>query len=307
MCPEQTCLKDLSVKFMTKHLMNPDLYEKFIKFSDRIEIHRNPNLKFCPTTDCEGFLRKGPASSKNVTCDQCKKEICFACLSPAHEGESCESKMDKDYLEWATPNAENVGQCKNCFVKIEKEGGCPHMICQVCHHEWCWVCKEDFPVHLQHCPNYQMYLDLLEFQGLNHNEWRHSTRWFFESGVKPRGFFFWLLTSLLLLLLAMPIAIAVNVLITPCLMLMVITARCPNSSTVLRRCYMIPILILILLILYSLCPIVFLIVTCPQIFIYIALKCTELKNLCKNRCRSYRSLSARPILRRYFDRIGIRL
>lgn len=48
-------------------------------------------------------------------------------------------------------------------MRIEKDGGCPNMICQVCKHEWCWECKEDFPVHLNTCSNYHLFLEILEF------------------------------------------------------------------------------------------------------------------------------------------------
>lgn len=34
--------------------------------------------------------------------------------------------------------------CPRCGVHISKSGGCPHMSCMSCHHQFCWVCFEDW-------------------------------------------------------------------------------------------------------------------------------------------------------------------
>lgn len=112
--------------------MSSDIYSKYLKFTRRLQIYKDPSLKGCPTVDCEGYLKK-PMPSENycppAICNECKKAYCFKCLNLWHPSETCEEKIDKGYEEWAKPNSENVGTCKNCGIKIEKEGGCPHMIC----------------------------------------------------------------------------------------------------------------------------------------------------------------------------------
>ena len=86
--------------------MDKELYIKYIKFTSRQEIHRNPKIKGCPTPDCEGILDKPEFPFIEViTCQTCEKEYCFKCLHPPHTGETCEEKIDADYEEWATPNA----------------------------------------------------------------------------------------------------------------------------------------------------------------------------------------------------------
>jgi len=35
-------------------------------------------------------------------------------------------------------------QCPNCGIGIQKNGGCPHMNCQKCKHEFCWNCMGSF-------------------------------------------------------------------------------------------------------------------------------------------------------------------
>jgi IBR domain, a half RING-finger domain len=45
--------------------MSKETYNKYLKFEKRSEINRNPGLKWCPTTDCEGYLVK-PISAENL-------------------------------------------------------------------------------------------------------------------------------------------------------------------------------------------------------------------------------------------------
>lgn len=37
----------------------------------------------------------------------------------------------------------NYKNCPKCGVIIEKVGGCTHMTCRKCKHEFCWVCLQD--------------------------------------------------------------------------------------------------------------------------------------------------------------------
>lgn len=87
---------------MTNHLMSANIYEKYIRFNGRKEVNRNPDLKWCPTPDCEGYLKKPLLSDKlEVTCQVCKKVTCFGCLQTPHEGTTCEDLMEKEYATWA--------------------------------------------------------------------------------------------------------------------------------------------------------------------------------------------------------------
>jgi len=38
-------------------------------------------------------------------------------------------------------------QCPRCKIGIKKAGGCDHMTCKKCGHEFCWVCKQDYHSH----------------------------------------------------------------------------------------------------------------------------------------------------------------
>ena len=38
-------------------------------------------------------------------------------------------------------------QCPKCNICIEKNGGCNHMQCSKCKHDFCWMCLGDWKTH----------------------------------------------------------------------------------------------------------------------------------------------------------------
>lgn len=176
------------------------------------------------------------------------------------------------------------------------------MICQICRHEWCWICKEDFPVHTPDCQNYPFYLEILEFQGLNPHD-LDKTGWYNLEAF--RGPCFWIFSSLFLIILALPFIIAFNVILTPCYMMIIITNKCKLDKARFRKCWCALITVFASIFLYALAPIVFFVITIPQIFIFARKKALELKMLCKNRCKRYRNHGVSPIMNRYLERIGL--
>ena len=41
----------------------------------------------------------------------------------------------------------NTRPCPQCQIPIEKADGCNHMVCHSCHHEFCWICRQDWRLH----------------------------------------------------------------------------------------------------------------------------------------------------------------
>ena len=41
----------------------------------------------------------------------------------------------------------NTQECPQCNSTIEKDGGCNHMICKKCNHDFCWVCLGKWEPH----------------------------------------------------------------------------------------------------------------------------------------------------------------
>lgn len=83
----------------------------------------------------------------------CTRTFCFNCGLPFdHLALSCEianrwlqlvakDELDSIYLK------QNSKKCPNCASDTERDGGCNHIRCAVCHHEYCWMCMESWAGH----------------------------------------------------------------------------------------------------------------------------------------------------------------
>lgn len=38
-------------------------------------------------------------------------------------------------------------KCPKCGINVEKNGGCMHMTCVNCKHDFCWMCLQDWKKH----------------------------------------------------------------------------------------------------------------------------------------------------------------
>ena len=92
--------------------------------------------------------------------------MCFKCRGPWHSESSCEASNNPEYL-LALKNP-MLKQCPACFKFIEKFGGCLHMKCTECNHEFCWNCLE---VYLS------SHICLVQNQGQNHVPDHARNRW----------------------------------------------------------------------------------------------------------------------------------
>lgn len=104
----------------------------------RILLHWNSYAKECSIC----FESKGPFNIFHKTCvicNVCKKKLkldsrCFQCRKPLNH---FEMKSIYGYLYTAKP-AEQIKSCPNCGVRIVKDGGCNHIKCTMCSHEFDW-------------------------------------------------------------------------------------------------------------------------------------------------------------------------
>lgn len=53
-------------------------------------------------------------------------------------------QTEYENVKW---QSENTKTCPNCFSMIEKDGGCLHMTCYKCEHEFCWECGDNWEDH----------------------------------------------------------------------------------------------------------------------------------------------------------------
>ncbi|KAL3937714.1 MAG: hypothetical protein SGARI_002012 [Bacillariaceae sp.] len=147
-----------------------DCPEVITELELRAFVEFNPQLRWCPGKGCERIAYFNGATSSNLqkqqrsvsitaACDDCFTAFCFTCGDEAHAPATCHqmnlwkeknSNGDKETANWMTVNTK---PCPNCGKRIEKNGGCMHMTCSKCRHQFCWVCLGTH--HVWSCNSYK--------------------------------------------------------------------------------------------------------------------------------------------------------
>jgi len=83
---------------------------------------------------------------------RCSHRLCFGCGYADHL--PCPCLLVKKWLKKCEDDSEtanwisaNTKECPKCVSTIEKNGGCNHMTCRKCKHEFCWVCMGPWQEH----------------------------------------------------------------------------------------------------------------------------------------------------------------
>jgi ariadne-1 len=92
-----------------------------------------------------------PRIVPTVQCD-CGHFFCFGCSLNDHQPAPCSLvkkwlKKCEDDSETANWISANTKECPKCHSTIEKNGGCNHMTCRKCRHEFCWMCMGVWSEH----------------------------------------------------------------------------------------------------------------------------------------------------------------
>ncbi|OAX40907.1 hypothetical protein K503DRAFT_713636 [Rhizopogon vinicolor AM-OR11-026] len=134
--------------------------ERFQELLVRHFVSANPHLKYCPYPSCTYTVSCPSASSRSslttmvptVSCGASHK-FCFGChVDSDHRPVVCPIakmwlKKCRDDSETANWIKSNTKECSKCQSTIEKNGGCNHMTCKKCKHEFCWVCMGPWSEH----------------------------------------------------------------------------------------------------------------------------------------------------------------
>ncbi|CAG9333288.1 unnamed protein product [Blepharisma stoltei] len=136
-CPGDGC-KKVFTEEMIGIIVGEELFQKYKKFKWRLELLKDPSVKWCQTPNCEGFMR-GSNDNPHLVCPVCGLNVCFKCGNIWHGKKNCEKIIDEAYEIWA--KGKEIQLCPKCRRKIEKVDGCNHMTCAVCGYQWCWLCR----------------------------------------------------------------------------------------------------------------------------------------------------------------------
>ncbi|KAL1852639.1 hypothetical protein Plec18167_007733 [Paecilomyces lecythidis] len=148
-CPQDNCHRIVDSKSLA-FLVTEDLKDRYQTLLTRTYVDDKENLKWCPAPNCE-YAVDCPVKSRDlnkivptVHC-ACKHSFCFGCTLNDHQPPPCSLvkmwlKKCEDDSETANWISANTKECPRCHSTIEKNGGCNHMTCRKCRHEFCWMC-----------------------------------------------------------------------------------------------------------------------------------------------------------------------
>jgi ariadne-2 len=151
-CMAQDCVVLAPEDFVLSLLTRPNIREKYQRFAFRDYVKSHPELRFCPGPNCDIIVRSKERLAKRVVCHQCKSSFCFKCGTDYHAPTDCE--VIKRWLTKCADDSETANyisahtkDCPKCHICIEKNGGCNHMQCYNCKHDFCWMCLGDWKSH----------------------------------------------------------------------------------------------------------------------------------------------------------------
>ncbi|BET02256.1 IBR [Nesidiocoris tenuis] len=151
-CMAQDCGLLAPEDFVLSLLTKMPLREKYQEFAFRDYVKSHPELRFCPGPNCKLVFRSKEPKAKRTICEQCKTTFCFKCGTEYHAPTDC-STIKKwltkcaDDSETANYISAHTKDCPRCHICIEKNGGCNHMQCYNCKHDFCWMCLGDWKSH----------------------------------------------------------------------------------------------------------------------------------------------------------------
>merc|ERR1719367_847299 len=147
-CCEMHCGEDLVLSQVTK----PEVRERYIHLCFLNYVRCHPNLRFCPGPNCPIVIKAQESVAKNTVCAACKARFCFKCGNSYHAPTDCDTikrwlTKCADDSETANYISAHTKDCPKCNICIEKNGGCNHMQCYNCKHDFCWMCLGDWRSH----------------------------------------------------------------------------------------------------------------------------------------------------------------
>ncbi|KAF2348146.1 IBR domain, partial [Trinorchestia longiramus] len=131
--------------FVVPLLPRTRVREKYHQFAFADYVRSHPELRFCPGPNCPIVVRAKENKPKRVVCNSCRTQFCFTCGGDYHLPTSCETirrwlTKCADDSETANYISAHTKDCPKCHICIEKNGGCNHMQCYNCKHDFCWMC-----------------------------------------------------------------------------------------------------------------------------------------------------------------------
>ncbi|XP_064086283.1 potential E3 ubiquitin-protein ligase ariadne-2-like [Macrobrachium nipponense] len=151
-CMGNSCQVLAPEDFVVCLLNRPQLKEKYQQYAFADYVRSHPQLRFCPGPNCNIVVQAKENQAKRVNCTNCKTQFCYKCGGDYHAPTDCETikrwlTKCADDSETANYISAHTKDCPKCHICIEKNGGCNHMQCYNCKHDFCWMCLGCWKTH----------------------------------------------------------------------------------------------------------------------------------------------------------------
>uniref|UniRef100_A0A8U7P8Z8 E3 ubiquitin-protein ligase ARIH2 n=1 Tax=Corvus moneduloides TaxID=1196302 RepID=A0A8U7P8Z8_CORMO len=151
-CMAQDCLLRTPEDFVFSLLPSEELKDKYRRYLFRDYVESHYQLQLCPGADCPMVIQVQEPKARRVQCNRCNEVFCFKCRQMYHAPTDCATIRKwltkcADDSETANYISAHTKDCPKCNICIEKNGGCNHMQCSKCKHDFCWMCLGDWKTH----------------------------------------------------------------------------------------------------------------------------------------------------------------
>lgn len=147
-CLEPGCASYWDFAYIMKYMPNDSL-EKYNL--GMLNVWKESTLLFtCINESCGyiGLLDSMVAGYPQIECPECKERICASCKIKWHTDFTCaeyaarhvnEKMTDKEKETLKIMQEKDGKRCPNCYMVIEKDGGCDSMYCMGCRTYFNWA------------------------------------------------------------------------------------------------------------------------------------------------------------------------
>ncbi|XP_033485307.2 E3 ubiquitin-protein ligase ARIH2 [Epinephelus lanceolatus] len=151
-CMAQDCSLQMPEDFVLPLLPGEELKDKYRRYLFRDYVESHFQLQLCPGADCPIVIKVQEPRARRVQCSRCSEVFCFKCRQMYHAPTDCATIRKwltkcADDSETANYISAHTKDCPKCNICIEKNGGCNHMQCSKCKHDFCWMCLGDWKTH----------------------------------------------------------------------------------------------------------------------------------------------------------------
>uniref|UniRef100_A0A8C5FEP8 RBR-type E3 ubiquitin transferase n=1 Tax=Gadus morhua TaxID=8049 RepID=A0A8C5FEP8_GADMO len=151
-CMAQDCSLQMPEDFVLPLLPGEELKDKYRRYLFRDYVESHFQLQLCPGADCPIVIQVEEPRARRVQCSRCMEVFCFKCRQMYHAPTDCPTIRKwltkcADDSETANYISAHTKDCPKCNICIEKNGGCNHMQCSKCKHDFCWMCLGDWKTH----------------------------------------------------------------------------------------------------------------------------------------------------------------